>query len=65
MRVAPYKKAVCQRIHVFELQYWRRLWSPLYCKGIKPINLKGNQLGILIGGTDAQAEAPILWPSDV
>ena len=25
MKVAPYKKAECQRIHVFELWYWRRL----------------------------------------
>ena len=25
MKVAPYKKAECQRIHVFELRYWRRL----------------------------------------
>ena len=26
--------------------------------------MKGNQLGIFIGMTDAEAEAPILWPSD-
>ena len=34
--------------------------SPLNCKAIKPINLKGNQCWIFIGSTDA--EAPILWP---
>ena len=38
--------------------------SPLDCKEIKAVNAKGNQLSILIGGTDAKAEAPILWPPD-
>ena len=33
-------------------------------KEIKPVNLKGNQPWILIGRTDAEAEAPILWPPD-
>ena len=38
------KKAECQRIDVFELWCWRRLFeSPLDSKEIKPVNLKGNQ----------------------
>ena len=32
---------------------------------IKPVNPKGNQSWILIGRTDAEAEAPILQPTDV
>ena len=32
---------------------------------IKPVNSKGNQSCIFIGRTDAEAEAPILWPADV
>ena len=36
--------------------------SPLDCKEITPINLKGNKSWILIGKTDAEPEAPILWP---
>ena len=36
------------------------LESPLDCKEIKPVSLKGNQPSIFIGRTDA--EAPILWP---
>ena len=40
------------------------LESPLVCKEIKPVNPKGNQSLIFIGGTDAEAEAPILWPPD-
>ena len=34
-------------------------------KEIKPVSPKGNQLWIFIGRTDAEAEAPILWPPDV
>ena len=34
-------------------------------KQIKPPNLKGNQLWIHIGGTDADSETPISWSSDV
>ena len=37
-------------------------WESLYCKKIKPVNLKGSQPWIFIGRTDAEAEAPILWP---
>ena len=32
---------------------------------VKPVNPKGNQPWILIGRTDTEAEAPILWPPDV
>ena len=32
---------------------------------IKTVNPKGNQPWIFIGKTDAEAEAPILWPPDV
>ena len=38
--------------------------SPLDSKEIKPVNTKGNQLWIFIGRSDAEAEAPILWPSN-
>ena len=41
------------------------LESPLDCKEIKPVNPKGNQSWIFTGRTDAEAEAPILWPPDV
>ena len=59
------KKTECQRIDAFELWYWRRpLRVPLDCKEIKPVNPKGNQFWVFIGRTDAEAEAPILWPPD-
>ena len=42
----------------------KTLESPLDCKNIKPVNPKGNHSWIFIGRTDAEAEAPILWPPD-
>ena len=41
--------------------------SPLGCMEIKPVNSTGNQPWIFTGRTDAEAEAeaPIPWPSDV
>ena len=43
----------------------KTLESPLNCKEIQPVHPKGNQAWILIERTDAEAEAPILWPPDV
>ena len=40
------------------------LTSPLDCKEIQPVHPKGNQSWVFIGGTDAEAETPILWPPD-
>ena len=43
----------------------KTLESPLDCKEIQPVHPKGNQPRIIIGRTDAEPEAPILWPPDV
>ena len=43
----------------------KTLESPMDCKKSKLGNPKGNQPWIFIRRTDAEAEAPILWPSDV
>ena len=43
----------------------KTLESSLDCKGIKPVNPKGNQPWIFTGRTDAGVEAPILCPPDV
>ena len=42
----------------------KTLESLLDFKEIKPVNSKGNQSWIFIGGTDAEAEASILWPPE-
>ena len=43
----------------------KTLESPLDYKEIQPVNAKGNQSWIFIGRTDAEAETPILWPTDL
>ena len=57
--------------HWYLMNWWfwtvvleKTLESPLDCKEIQPINPKRNQFWIFILRTDAEVEAPILWPSD-
>ena len=74
------KKTECQRIDAFELWCWRRLlrvpWTARrsnksVLKEISPeYSLEGLMLKLKlqysgIGRTDAEAEAPVLWPGDV
>ena len=42
----------------------KTLESPLDCKEIQPVNPQGNLSWIFTGRTDAEAEAPILWPPE-
>ena len=58
------KKAEHWRTDAFELWCWRRLESPLDCKEIQPVHPERNQSWIFIGRSDAEAETPMLWPSD-
>ena len=60
------KKAEHQRSDAFELcvVLEKTLESPLDCKEIQPVHLKGDQSWVFIGRTDAEAETPILWPPD-
>ena len=53
------KKAEDQRIDAFKLWCWRRLFR---VPRTKPVNHKGFQPWIFIASTDAESEAPILWP---
>ena len=43
----------------------KTLESSLNSKEIKPVNPKGNQSWIFIGRTDAEAETPILWCTEL
>ena len=43
----------------------KTLESPLNCKEIQPVHPKGNQSWIFFGRTDAEAETPTVWPSEV
>ena len=50
----------CFQIVVLE----KTLESPLANKEIKPVNPKGNQPWIFTERTEAEAEAPVLWPPE-
>ena len=43
----------------------KTLESPLDCKEIQPVRSKGDQSWVFFGGTDAEAESPVLWPPHV
>ena len=60
------KKSECWRTHGFwTVVLEKTLESPLDSKEFTPVNPKGNQPWIFIGRTDAETEAPIVWPPDV
>ena len=42
----------------------KTLESPLDCKEIQLVHPKGDQSWVFFGGTDVEAETPILWPYD-
>ena len=55
----------CQKMDAFALWCWRRLLrAPWTTRGSNQSILKESQLWIFIGRTDAEVEAPILWPPD-
>ena len=58
------KKAEHWRIDASELVLERTLESPLDCKEIQLVHPKGDQSWVFIGGTDVEAETPVLWPLD-
>ena len=40
----------------------KTLESPLDCKEIQPVHSEGDQPWDFFGGSDAEAETPVLWP---
>ena len=58
------KKAKCWRTDAFKLVLEKTLESPLDCKEIQPVHLKGDQSWVFTGKTDVEAETPIFWPPD-
>ena len=58
------KKADAEELILLNCVLEKILESPLIFKEIQPVNPKGNQSWIFTGRTDAEVEAPILWPPD-
>ena len=65
VRVGLWRKLSAEELCFWAVVLRKTLESPLDSKEIKPVNPKGNQSWIFIGKTDAEAEAPILWPPNV
>ena len=40
----------------------KTLESPVDSKEIQPVHAKGHQSWMFIGGTDVEAETPVVWP---
>ena len=67
--VFPVVMYVCESWTIKNWCFWtvvleKTLESALDCEEIQPVHPKGNQPWVFIGRTDAEAEAPILWPPD-
>ena len=65
VRVGLWRKLSAEELMFLNYGVGEDSWASLDCKEIKPVNPKGNQSWIFIGRTDAEAEAPVLWPPDV
>ena len=63
-RVGPYRRLSTKNWCFWTVVLEKTLESPLDFKEIQPVHPKGNQSWVFIGRTDAEAEAPILWPPD-
>ena len=60
IKKAEHQKNWCFQTVVLE----KTLKNPMDSKEIKPVNLKANKPWIVVGKTDAEAEAPVFWSSD-
>ena len=60
------QKAECQRIDVFLIVVLEKILTVRWtAKTSNPVSPKGNRPWIFIGRTDAETEAPVLWPPAV
>ena len=58
------KKLSTEELMILNFSVGEDSWESLDCKEIQPVHPKGDQSWVFIGRTDAEAETPILWPSD-
>ena len=64
VRAGPYGNWTPKNWWFWTVVLEKTLESPLNCKEIKLVCIKGNQPWIFIERTHTEAEAPILWPLD-
>ena len=65
VRIGPLEGWVPKNWCFWTVVLEKTLESPLDYKDTQQVNLKGNQLWIFIGRTDAETEAPIVWPLEL
>ena len=63
VRVGPQRRLSAEELMLSNCGAREDSWESLGLQG-DPVNPKGNQSWIFIGGTDTEAEAPNLWPPD-
>ena len=64
VRDGQWRKLSAEELMLLNCGVGEDSWESLGQKEIQSVHPKGNQSWIFIGKTDAEAETPILWPSD-
>ena len=64
VKVGPWRRLSAKELVPLNCGAEKTLESPLTARRSKSVNPRGNQPWIFTGRTDAEAEAPILWPPD-
>ena len=65
VRVGLWRKLSAKELMLLNCGIGEASWESLGLQGDPPVHPKGDQSGVFIGGTDVEAETPILWPSNV
>ena len=65
VRVGPQRKLSTKELMLLNCSVGEDSWKSLGLQEIKPVHPEGSQTWIFVGGTDVEAESPILWPPDV
>ena len=65
VRVGLWRKLSAEELCFWTVVLKKTLESPLDCKEIQPVHLKGDQSWVFFGRNDAKAETPVLWPPHV
>ena len=64
VRVGLWRKLSTEDLILLNCGVGEDSWESLDCNEIQPVHPKGDQSWVFIGGTDVEAETPVLWPPD-
>ena len=65
VKVGLWRKLSAKELMLLNCGLGEQSWESLDYKEIQPVYSEGDQSWVFFGKTDAKAETPILWPSDV